>query len=95
MRRADIGAWLETYRARVLPHVKEVAGFRSVTFHAAREGDPCRVTVVTRWDDMGAVRRFAGDDPARTVLPDFMAPFFPDDGAEASFHDEVLLEEMA
>jgi len=41
---------------------------------------------------MRAVRRSAGAAPARRVMPDFMAPFFTDYDAEASFHDELLVE---
>jgi len=93
--RGDIGAWVATFRDRVLPGMRAVQGFRSVTFLAERDADPCRVCVLTRWDDMDAVRRFAGDAPARTVLPDFMARFFTEHDAEATFHDEVLVEAKA
>jgi hypothetical protein len=72
--------------------MRDVEGFCGITVHAEREGDPCRLTVMTAWDDMEAVKRFAGQAPAKTVMPDFMAPFFPSYDGEATFHDEVLLE---
>ncbi len=90
--RADLGDWVATYRDRVLPAMKDVPGFLGVTFHAERDADPCRITVLTAWADMDAVKAFAGDDPARAVVPDFMARFFVDHDATASFHDELLLE---
>ncbi|OAN75867.1 hypothetical protein A8B78_15615 [Jannaschia sp. EhC01] len=90
--RADIAGWVKTYRDRVLDHVRAVPGFQDVTFLAERDDDPCRVTVLMTWDDMDAIRAFAGDDPAQTVLPDFMAPFFPDYDTRATFHDRVLVE---
>lgn len=90
--RADIAAWVQTYRDRMLEAVRAVPGFQDVTFLAEREGDPCRVTVLMTWDDMDAIRAFAGDDPGKTVLPDFMAPFFPEYDARATFHDRVLVE---
>ena len=58
MARADLDGWVSTYRERVLDHVKGVDGFQSVAFHAEREGDPCKVTVLMKWDDMGAVKQF-------------------------------------
>ncbi len=93
--RGDIDAWVGTFRDRAFPGMRAVEGFRDVTFLAEREADPCRVTVLTTWDDLDAVRRYAGTDPARTVMPDFMAPFFPDYDAQATFHDQVLVETKA
>ncbi len=93
--RSDIAAWKETFMERVFPHMKGIDGFKGVTVFAAREGDPCIMTVQTNWRDMEAVVRFAGDDPARTYLPDFMVPFFPKYEAFATFHDQVLAEGAA
>jgi len=92
MARGDIGAWLETFRARAFPGMRAVDGFRDIRIHAEQGADPCRVTVLTTWQDMEAVRSYAGDAPARTVMPDFMAPFFKDYDAEARFYDELLVE---
>ena len=92
VRRDDFDDWIGTYRERVLPHVREMDGFRSVAFHANREGDPCRVTVLMEWDDMDAIRRFAGEDPAKAVVPEFMAKFLPECEASATFHDVLLVE---
>jgi hypothetical protein len=72
-----------------------IDGFEGVTVLAAREGDPCTMTVQTRWRGMDAISRFAGDRPAQTYLPDFMVPFFPKYDELASFHDEVLAEGAA
>ena len=41
---------------------------------------------------MAAIKALAGDDPAKTYLPDFMEPFFPSYDERATFHDEVVLE---
>ena len=90
--RADLEGWVATYRERVLDNVKQVDGFQSVAFHANRDGDPCDVTVLMKWDDMDAIKRFAVEDPAKAVIPDFMQPFLVDADARATFHDEILLE---
>ncbi|WP_370401796.1 hypothetical protein [Sulfitobacter sp. JB4-11] len=95
VRRADLDSWIETYRTRVLDNVKRIDGFRSVTFLAERETEPCPVTVLMEWEDMEAITRFAGDDPARAVIPDFMAQFFVNADAHAGFHDVILQEARA
>ena len=92
MARDNIAPWLETFRARAFPGMKAVDGFRGIRVLAETGQDPCRLTVLTQWQSMDAVRRYAGAAPARTVMPDFMAPFFADYDAEASFHNEVLVE---
>ena len=91
--RADIDNWVETFRARVLPGMRAVKGFCGVSFLAKRDDDPCHVVVLTKWQDMASVTRFAGENAAKTVLPDFMARFFRTYDAEATFYDEVLREE--
>ncbi len=90
--RADLDGWVKTYRGRVLGHVRNVDGFRNVTFLAEREADPCRVVVLMEWDDMEAVHRFAGDDPAQAVVPNDMASFFVQADPRAGFYDTILQE---
>ncbi len=90
--RADIAPWLETFRARAYPGMQAVEGFKGITIHAERGGDPCRVTVMTKWENINAIKRYAGDVPEKTVMPDFMARFFPSYDAKASFHDELMRE---
>ena len=91
--RGDLDGWIDTFRARVLPGMCALDGFRSVSFLAKRDDDPCHVVVLTKWRDMAAITRFAGENAARTVLPDFMARFFKTYDAEATFYDEVFRED--
>ncbi len=91
----DVADWVAAYRARVLDGMRSIDGFRDVTFLVERDEDPACVTVLTTWDSMDAIRRFAGADAARTVLPDFMAPFSPRYDSQATFHDQVLQETSA
>lgn len=93
MARDDLSDWVETFRARVLPNMRAVDGFHNVTFLARRDEDPCHVVVLTKWRDMTAVVAFAGEQAAKTVLPDFMARFFKTHDAKATFYDEILQEE--
>jgi len=91
--RRDVAEWRDAFCERVLPSMRRVDGFRGISVQTAQEGDPCRMTVLTSWDSMDAIRAFAGDAPEKAVIPDFMAPFFRGHDAEATFHDEILLEE--
>ena len=62
-------------RTRVLPALGAIAGYRGA--QVLRRG--CEFLVITRWDSLEAVRRFAGDNPevavvepeARAVLSEF------------------------
>ena len=55
---------LSAYRAT--PGNQGVYGLRRI------DGDRCEFLLVTLWDDMDAVRAFAGDDPTRAV-------YYPED----------------
>ena len=90
--RDDLNAWVETFRDRVLPNMRALDGFRDVTFLAKRDQDPCHVIVLTKWRDMAAIISFAGENAAKTVLPDFMARFFKTHDVVATFYDEILRE---
>ena len=90
--RSDIPVWKEAFMARVLPVMRDIDGFGGISVLASQDSDPCKMTVLTRWKDMAAIKALAGDDPAKTYLPDFMEPFFPSYDERATFHDEVVLE---
>ncbi|MEL6167969.1 MAG: hypothetical protein AAFR35_04715 [Pseudomonadota bacterium] len=90
-READIapgqtGAWRETCLARTLPHMPAVDGFHGNRVMVSQDRHPCRMTMLATWQSMDAIRRYSGE------TPEFMAPFFPDYDAAATFHDEVLVE---
>ena len=90
--RADVQAWQETFLSKAFPGMRAVEGFQGIRVLVERDRDPCRLTVMTEWTDMQAIKRYAGETPEKTVMPDFMAPFFPSYDATASFHDELVLE---
>jgi len=89
--RSNLEPWLTTFQERAYPGMRGVAGFCSISIQAERETDPCRVTVQTTWESMDAARAYAGDEPAKAVVPEFMAGFLLEYDAEASFHDELML----
>lgn len=63
---------------RALPDYRSTAGNRGAQILRRIDGDVAEFVAVSFWDGDDAIRRFAGDDPARAV-------YYPED-------DEFLLE---
>ena len=71
-------AYAEYFRRVVLPELAAVAGYRGARL-LQREmpgGAATEVVVVTRWESLAVVRRFAGDDLDRAVVHDEAAALF-------------------
>ncbi|MDQ7019877.1 MAG: hypothetical protein Q9M33_12025 [Robiginitomaculum sp.] len=69
----------ETFMARrAAPDYASVKGLKQLFFTRRDEGDIAHFLLVTVWDNMDAVKAFAGDDPAK-------AKYYPED-------DQYLLE---
>jgi heme-degrading monooxygenase HmoA len=56
-------------RADVLPGIHRVAGYQGAYLLRRSDGDQVAFVTITMFDDMDAVRRFAGDDYTRAVVP--------------------------
>jgi heme-degrading monooxygenase HmoA len=61
-------AYIEHFRANVLPELNAIAGFRGATLLAEHRPDRVEFLVLTRWESMAAIRAFAGADPTRAVV---------------------------
>ncbi|NLX09143.1 MAG: antibiotic biosynthesis monooxygenase [Chloroflexi bacterium] len=58
---ANVGAYLEHFEQAVLPELSRLDGFQGATvLRRDRDGDS-ELTVITLWESMDAIRRFAGD----------------------------------
>lgn len=55
-------------RSEILPGIHRVAGFRGATLLRRRDGDEEEFVTITRFDDLSAVRAFAGEDYTRAVI---------------------------
>ena len=90
---AGADAYLAHFRAAVLPALRETGGHHGALVLRRAEGDRVRITVLTLWESMVAVERFAGADvetavvepAARSVLTDFDARV---EHFELAFHSE-------
>jgi heme-degrading monooxygenase HmoA len=72
VRAEDADAYLEYLEETGLREYRETRGNRGVYALRHVEGDRCEFLLVTLWDDMDAVRAFAGDEPETAV-------FYPED----------------
>ena len=61
-------AYLRHLTANVLPALKAIEGHREARVLRREEGGRVEFIVMTCWDSMEAVRRFAGAHPERAVV---------------------------
>jgi antibiotic biosynthesis monooxygenase (ABM) superfamily enzyme len=59
-------------RSEILPGIHRVQGFRGATLLRRQDGAEVEFVTITRFDDMAAVRAFAGEEPSRAV-------YYPED----------------
>jgi heme-degrading monooxygenase HmoA len=67
-------AYLKHLRAETFPQLRAIAGFLGAAVYrreVSKAGLPgVEFLVETRWASMEAIRRFAGTDPERAVVPE-------------------------
>jgi heme-degrading monooxygenase HmoA len=68
----DAERYLDYLRTTGLADYARVPGHRRTLTLRRADGDRAEFLIVTLWDSMDAVRRFAGDEPGRAV-------FYPED----------------
>ena len=64
-------AYLRLMREVALPDYRSVAGNRGAWCLHRKEGDVVHVEMFTLWEDVAAIRRFAGDDVDTAKYYDF------------------------
>ncbi len=75
---AQASGYAEHLRAHVLPALRQVSGYAGMKFLQRTLPGAVEVVVVTFWQSMEAVRRFAGDDPERAVVVEEAAALLTD-----------------
>ena len=80
-RAADGDEYLEYLRRTGLSEYAATDGHRGTLTLRRIAGDRAEFVLVTTWESMDAVRRFAGDDPERAV-------FYPEDDRYLVARDE-------
>jgi heme-degrading monooxygenase HmoA len=68
---ANANAYETLLRSKVLPGIRQVRGYRGAYLLRREVGDEVEFVTITRFDDLDAVRAFAGEDyAAAVVLPE-------------------------
>ena len=61
-------AYVLHLRTNVVPELVAIPGYRDVRLLRREEGGRTEFLVMTLWDSMEAIRRFAGENPERAVV---------------------------
>jgi heme-degrading monooxygenase HmoA len=72
VRAEDADAYLDYLEATGLKEYRETPGNRGVLALRRIDGDRCEYLIVSLWDSLEAVQRFAGENPEQAV-------FYPED----------------
>jgi hypothetical protein len=72
-----------------LPDYRSTEGNRGAWCLHRREGDLVHVEMVTFWDDLEAIRRFAGDDLTKAKYYDFDPDFLLEVEPEVTHFDVI------
>jgi heme-degrading monooxygenase HmoA len=66
---ADAPRYVAHLEKSVLPGLKDIAGHRGAYVLRRADGAAERFIVMTLWESLDAIRRFAGDDAEAAVVP--------------------------
>ena len=64
----NVPHYIEHFEQSVFPELTQLAGFQKATILQQNLADDVELTVITFWDSMDAVRRFAGDNAKVAVV---------------------------
>ena len=65
---AGADRYVAYFRERLLPRLRILDGHLGAVVASRSAGDVVEVTVLTFWDSMASIRRFAGEDPTASVV---------------------------
>jgi heme-degrading monooxygenase HmoA len=80
---ADADAYVAYLHETGLKEYRETPGNRGAWILRRIDGDKAEFVTLTFWDDMEAVRRFAGDEPERAV-------YYPEDERFLVAHEDTV-----
>jgi heme-degrading monooxygenase HmoA len=87
--RARVADYERHLRETVVPQLEAISGYRGIMLLRCDRGVDSEIRVLTHWESMDAIRRFAGDSPEVAVVePDAQAVLLAFDREVT--HHEVL-----
>ncbi len=63
-------------KSRVLPELREIDGYRGSRLLERETNNGVEIVVVTFWESLDSIRRFAGSDAERAVVSDDVVSLF-------------------
>jgi heme-degrading monooxygenase HmoA len=81
--------YVKHLRSETFPALGELPGFVDVSLLSRRFGDGVEFRVVTRWESLESIARFAGPDPEIAVVPAAVAALMIEYDRRAT-HFEVI-----
>ena len=76
-------------RTDTFPALRHIPGFVDAAIHSRPLGTGVEFLVVTRWESLDAISRFAGADPEVAVVPDKAASFMIEYDRRARHYEVV------
>jgi heme-degrading monooxygenase HmoA len=92
--REDADSYEGMLRAEILPGIGRVRGYRGAYLLRRDVGDEVEFVTVTQFDDLDAVRAFAGEDYTRAVIHGPARPLLRRYDEHSAHYDTVLTPEQ-
>src|SRR5262245_65936135 len=69
-KRSDADRYVSHLRSETFPQLREIPGFVSASILRRDVAEGVEFRIVTTWESIDAIRRFAGENPQRAVVPE-------------------------
>jgi heme-degrading monooxygenase HmoA len=69
-KRSEADRYVAHLRAETFPQLGDIPGFVSASILRRDVAEGVEFLIVTTWESIEAIRRFAGEDPQRAVVPE-------------------------
>lgn len=86
----NAAAYEALLRSEILPGIHRVPGFRGATLLTRHDGAEVEFVTITRFDDLDAVRAFAGEDYTRAVIAPDAEPLLSRYEARSTHYDTAF-----
>jgi heme-degrading monooxygenase HmoA len=92
--RENADAYQDSLTAEVLPGIHRVQGYRGAYLLRRDAGDEVEFVTITLFDDMSAVRKFAGDDYEVAVIHPEAGKLLSHYDARSAHYETILTPEQ-
>lgn len=69
-RRAEAERYVTHLKTETFPKLTQIAGFRNAAILRRNVAEGVEFRIVTTWESLDAIKKFAGDNPEVAVVPD-------------------------